>query len=117
MTGPSPRLSESSEFAPPPTDDEQIKIHYFKHHPLWEYKDFEDFHVDAYRHWLHGRLDYQMTETDPSKENPWQAGYLQWRIVILLTPLAVYHCCKNWQRKQMRRKNVPLNLFATTSQP
>ena len=39
-----------------------IEVHYMKHHPLYEFRDFNEFHVDPYRHWLHARVDYWNTE-------------------------------------------------------
>ena len=29
-----------------PTEDDMIKTHYLKHHPLYEFRNFEEFHVD-----------------------------------------------------------------------
>ena len=40
-----------------------LEVHYLKHHPLYEFRNFEEFHVDPYRHWLHGRVDYWNTES------------------------------------------------------
>ena len=50
-----PRVSTNDRYAdePEPTEDDMIKIHYLKHHPLYEFRDLEEFHVDPYRHWLH----------------------------------------------------------------
>ena len=35
---------------PVPTEDEMIKVHYLKHHPLYEFKNFEELHVDPFLH-------------------------------------------------------------------
>ena len=56
----STRVSDQRRFEdePEPTEDEQIKSHYLKHHPFYEFRNFDELHVDGYRHWLHGRADY-----------------------------------------------------------
>ena len=60
------------EDEPEPTEDDQIKTHYLKHHPLYEFRNFEEHHVDPYRHWLHSRIDYYNTETYPAEISPWE---------------------------------------------
>ena len=47
----------------PPSNDEQIVAHYLKHHPVYEFRNLDEFHVDPYRHWLHARAEYYNTET------------------------------------------------------
>ena len=61
---------------PEPTQDDMIKTHYLKHHPLWEFRNFDELHVDPYRYWLHGRADYYQTETYPGEDNTslWDQG-------------------------------------------
>ena len=74
----SSRVADQSRFMDeaPPTDDDmvskyinlslninKIEVHYLKHHPLYEFRDLEEFHVDNYRHWLHARVDNWNTET------------------------------------------------------
>ena len=65
----STRVQDARRFQdePEPTDDEQIskyfdilfiESHYLKHHPFYEFKNFDELHVDGYKHWLHGRADY-----------------------------------------------------------
>ena len=70
----STRISTLDRFAdePEPTADDQIVTHYLKHHPLYEFRDLEEFHVDGYRHWLHARGDYYNTETYPAAISPWE---------------------------------------------
>ena len=57
-----------------PTEDEQIKVHYFKHQPWWEFRNQDVHHVDPYRHWLHNRIDYYGTESCPGDVSPWERG-------------------------------------------
>ena len=51
-----------------------LEVHYLKHHPLYEFRDLDEFHVDNYRHWLHGRSDYWNTESYPAQISPWEMG-------------------------------------------
>ena len=64
----SSRLMTADRFEdePEPAEEDQIVTHYLKHHPLYEFRDFNEFHVDGYRHWLHGRVDYLDEETYPA---------------------------------------------------
>ena len=50
-----------------------LENHYLKHHPMYEFRNFEELHVDGYLHWLHGRADYFNSETY-QKESPWEMG-------------------------------------------
>ena len=40
---------------------------------MYEFRNFEELHVDGYLHWLHGRADYFNSETY-MKESPWEMG-------------------------------------------
>jgi len=51
-----------------------IVTHYLKHHPLYEFRDFNEHHVDGYRHWLHARAEAFNTETYPAEVSPWEMG-------------------------------------------
>ena len=51
-----------------------IKTHYLKHHPMYEFRDFEPLHIDGYREWLHSRVDYLGEETYPAEISPWEQG-------------------------------------------
>ena len=70
----STRISNLDRFKdePEPTADDMIVTHYLKHHPMYEFRDLEEFHVDGYRHWLHARGDYYNTETYPAAISPWE---------------------------------------------
>ena len=72
----SSRIADGSRFEdePEPTDDDQIKSHYLKHHPFYEFRNFDELHVDGYRHWLHGRADYFQSETYPGEISAWEMG-------------------------------------------
>ena len=78
------------EDEPAPTEDDMIKIHYLKHHPLYEFKNHEEFHVDNYRHWLHSRIDYYNTETYPEKVNPWSLGNPWGHAFFLVMPFLAF---------------------------
>ena len=84
----STRISDLSRFRdePEPTNDDMIVTHYLKHHPLYEFRNLEEFHVDPYRHWLHARGDYYNTETYPADVSPWEKGSKIGHLFFLLTP-------------------------------
>ena len=44
-----------------------------KHHPMYEFRNFQELHVDGYLHWLHGRADYFNSESY-QKDSPWEMG-------------------------------------------
>ena len=35
---------------PPPQSDDIIVAHYFRHHPLWEVRNFDDYPADPYQY-------------------------------------------------------------------
>ena len=51
-----------------------IENHYLKHYPFYEFREYNLHHVDGYRHWLHGRVDYFNSETYPGELSPWEMG-------------------------------------------
>ena len=102
----STRLEDQSRFddAPAPTDDDMIsklngfnylETHYLKHHPLYEFRDFDDFHVDNYRHWLHGRADYWNTESYPAQISPWEMGSKWNHMFFLIFPFLSFYWLGN----------------------
>ena len=90
------------EDEPAPQADDFIVIHYLKHHPLYEFKNHEEFHVDNYRHWLHNRVDYYNTETYPAEVNPWEKGSPFGHAFFLLMPV-------------FEQKNVPMPIVGVFS--
>ena len=83
-------VASRHEDEPEPTEDEMIKTHYLKHHPLYELRNIEEFHVDGYRHWLHGRVDYWNTETYPAKVSPWEMGSKFSHMFFVLFPFFAF---------------------------
>ena len=96
---PIPRNYESSrtgdqsrhEDEPEPTEDDQIKSHYLKHHPMYEFRFYDEHHVDGYRHWLHGRADYFQTETYPGEVSAWEMGKKSNHLIYLLFPFFAFY--------------------------
>lgn len=76
---PKPRDLDSA-----PSEDEIIKIHYLKHHPMYEFKNFSEFSIDPYRYWMHARFDYLGSETYPAeKANMGYSHFWYWAIVTI----------------------------------
>ena len=97
----SSRLMTADRFAdePEPAEEDQIVTHYLKHHPLYEFRDFNEFHVDGYRHWLHGRVDYLDEETYPAQISPWETGNKVGHMFYVLLPfLSFYFVGKNYRK-------------------
>lgn len=97
----SSRVMTADRFAdePEPAEEDQIVTHYLKHHPLYEFRDFEEFHVDGYRHWLHGRVDYLGTETYPGEISPWEQGSKLGHMFYVLLPfMSFYLVCKGYKK-------------------
>ena len=101
---------------PMPTDDELIKIHYLKHHPLYEYRQFEEFHVDNYRHWLHARVDYWNTESDPASISPWNMGSKFWNSFYIVFPFVAFYLFSATYKTHLKNKNVHTPIVSTCSQ-
>ena len=100
-----------------PTEDDMIKTHYLKHHPLYEFRNFEEFHVDNYRHWLHGRADYFNTETYPSKVSPWEMGSKFNHSIYLLMPVFSFVFIGYHYKKHLSfNKNVKMPIVGVFSQ-
>merc|ERR1719362_2333056 len=72
----SPNMTTQDRFEdePEPTEKDFIVAHYLKHHPLYEFRNLEEFHIDGYRHWLHARVEYYNTETYPAEISHWEKG-------------------------------------------
>ena len=69
--------------------------HYLKHHPFYEFRNFEEFHVDGYRHWLHGRADYYLSETYPGELSPWEMGSKFHHCFYLSIPVLSFYFLTN----------------------
>jgi len=80
---------------PEPKEEDQIIAHYLKHHPLYEFRNLEEYHVDPYRHWLHGRAEYYNTETYPAEVHPWEQGSKLGHMVFIFFPLFAFICIGN----------------------
>ena len=114
----SSRVSDQSRYEdePEPTEDEQIKSHYLKHHPFYEFKNFEEFHVDPYRHWLHGRADYLNTETYTEERNSYEKGSKVHHWVFLGFQASLMFVLTNEYRKHLRHKNIKMDIVGVFSQ-
>ena len=93
-----------------------IEVHYLKHHPLYEFRDLEDFHVDNYRHWLHGRADYWNTETYPAKISPWEMGSKFSNAFYLIFPFISFYWFGNQYKEHLKQKNQKNNIVGVFSQ-
>lgn len=114
----STRISQLSRFAdePEPTNDDMIVTHYLKHHPLYEFRNLEEHHVDAYRHWLHARADYYNTETYPAKISPWEQGGKAGHLFFLLMPVMSLFFLGNAYKEHCKQKNVKMPIVGVFSQ-
>ena len=101
---------------PEPKEEDQIVTHYLKHHPLYEFRDFQEFHVDGYRHWLHGRIDYLNTETYPAEISPWEQGSKLGHMVFIFFPLFAFICIGNMYKTHCYQKNVKMPIVGVFSQ-
>ena len=104
------------EDEPEPSEDDQIKTHYLKHHPLYEFRNFEEFHVDGYRHWLHGRIDYLDEETYPAEISPWEMGSKLGHMFYVLLPFISFYWVGKHYKNHLRQKNVKMPLVGVFSQ-
>ena len=93
-----------------------LEVHYLKHHPLYEFRDLEEFHVDNYRHWLHARSDYWNTETHPAQISPWEMGSKWSHSFILLFPLVSLYFFGYQYKLHLRNKNVKDPIVGVFSQ-
>ena len=100
-----------------PVEDDFIVIHYLKHHPLYEFKNHEEFHVDNYRHWLHNRVDYYNTETYPAEVNPWELGNPFGHMFFLVMPIIAFGFIGHQYKVHLHeQKNVPMPIVGVFSQ-
>mmetsp|Transcript_23706 Transcript_23706/g.18125 ORF Transcript_23706/g.18125 Transcript_23706/m.18125 type:complete len:115 (-) Transcript_23706:38-382(-) len=100
----------------PPTEDDMIKVHYLKHHPLYEFKNFEEFHIDPYRHWLHSRAEYYNTISAPAEIPIWQGGSPFWNFFFLLFPFLSFYFITNEYLEHLKHKNVKTPIVGVFSQ-
>ena len=101
---------------PPPSYDEMIKTHYFKHHPFYEFRDFEEFHVDPYRYWLHARIEYWNTETHPLEQHPWEMGSKWSNSFYLVMPFLVTFFMMANYKEHLRLKGMRTPIVGVFSQ-
>jgi hypothetical protein len=101
---------------PAPTEDDMIKVHYLKHHPLYEFRDFDEFHVDNYRHWLHQRADYWNTETYPAQISPWEMGSKWSHAFFLIFPFLSFYWLGNQYKEHLKQKNQKNTIVGVFSQ-
>jgi hypothetical protein len=101
---------------PEPKEEDQIIAHYLKHHPLYEFRNLEEYHVDPYRHWLHGRAEYYNTETYPAEVHPWEQGSKLGHMVFIFFPLFAFICIGNMYKTHCYQKNVKMPIVGVFSQ-
>jgi hypothetical protein len=87
-----------------------------KHHPLYEFRDLEEFHVDNYRHWLHQRVDYWNTETYPAQISPWEMGSKWSHSFFLIFPLFSMYFFGNQYKEHLKQKNQKNTIIGVFSQ-
>ena len=90
--------------------------HYLKHHPMYEFKNFQEFPVDPYRHWLHGRYDYYNTETYPAEVSPWEKGSKAWHSFYMFFPFLMMFWLPVEFKKHCNNKNVKMPVIGVFSQ-
>ena len=93
-----------------------IVTHYLKHHPLYEFRNFQEHHVDPYRYWLHGRADYYNTETYPSEVSPWEKGSKFWHSFYIIMPFFLLFFMPNWFDEHLKQKNLKMRVIGVFSQ-
>ena len=113
----STRIATLDRFAdePEPKEEDQIVTHYLKHHPMYEFRNLEEFHVDGYRHWLHARADYYNTETYPAKVSPWEQGSKMGHMFFLLMPFITMTWLANAYKEHLKQKNVKMPIIGVFS--
>jgi hypothetical protein len=87
-----------------------------KHHPLYEFRDLEEFHVDNYRHWLHQRVDYWNTETYPAQISPWEMGSKWGHFFFLIFPFFSMYYFGNQYKEHLKQKNQKNTIVGVFSQ-
>lgn len=83
---------------------------------MYEFRDFEEFHVDGYRHWLHARGDYYNTETYPAEVSPWEQGSKFGHTFFLLMPFMSLIFLGRQYKEHLKQKNVKMNIIGVFSQ-
>ena len=94
----------------------RLEVHYLKHHPLYEFRNLEEFHVDNYRHWLHQRVDYWNTETYPAQISPWEMGSKWGHFFFLIFPLFSMYYFGNQYKDHLKQKNQKNTIVGVFSQ-
>ena len=87
-----------------------------KHHPFYEFRNYEEFHVDPYRHWLHGRADYFQTETYPGEVSVWEMGKKRNHLIYMAMPVFLTWWLSNSYRAHLRQKNIKMDIVGVWSQ-
>ena len=104
----------------PPTKDEIIKVHYLKHHPMYEFRNMKELSIDPYRYWNHARIDAYNSPTYTIEEagvHPWEDSSKFWNIFMLLYPfLATAILTKEYKRHCLEAKNDPNYVIGVFSQ-
>merc|ERR1712156_443110 len=73
-------------------------------------------HVDGYRHWLHGRVDYLGDETYPGEISPWHQGNKVGHLFFIFLPVLCFWFVGNGYKTHLRQKNVKMNIIGVFSQ-
>ena len=115
----SPNMTTQDRFEdePEPTEKDFIVAHYLKHHPLYEFRNLEEFHIDGYRHWLHARVEYYNTETYPAEISHWEKGSKACHMLVLLFPIfGTWYISKCYKDHLLKQKNVKMPIVGVFSQ-
>ena len=114
----SPLVSTQNRYEdePAPTNDDMIVTHYLKHHPLYEFRNLEEFHIDNYRHWLHARVDYYNTETHPAEVSAWERGSKFNHLLVILFPIFSFTVFGRGYKEHLKQKNVKMPIVGVFSQ-
>lgn len=112
-----PRISTQNRYndEPEPKEHDMIVTHYLKHHPLYEFRNFKESHVDPYRYWLHGRADYYNTETYPSEISPWEKGSKAWHMTIIAFPFLALFFVPIMFDNHLKQKNMKMRVIGVFS--
>ena len=112
------RLTDKSRFddEPEPAEEDQIVTHYLKHHPLYEFRDFQEHHVDGYRHWLHNRIDYLGEEMHEGEISPWSYGNPAGHMFFVLLPFLSLIFVNKSYKEHLKQKNINMPIIGIFSQ-
>ncbi|CAI2383836.1 unnamed protein product [Moneuplotes crassus] len=111
-----PNEPKPHDYEKPPHEDEIIKIHYLKHYPMYEFKNFSDPEIDSYRYWLRYRFENYGTETSPAETHPWESTPITASLTFLLMPLFVIVFGYTSLKKTNRLKNNKSEIVGIFSQ-